>query len=270
MSTPLLEPVSHSLITPELAAAIEKANADLLRSLADHAGGRTWSKGDSCAAYVSPGSPLNQCVAADLTPACLDEIKAFYADCGSGFEFGVTAFTSQEMFDELAGRGWPIIEREQVMVLDLEDGWPHYPDPAGVELRLVQGDDADKVADAMVDGFFGPSDGPPGMTELVQMSAQADGYALMGAFEADQAAGGANVAWSGEIGWLRGGSVREPFRHRGIHKALQSRRLEILKEKGCQIAIMGALPGSTSQLNAQKLGFQIAYTRLSFYCSKPG
>lgn len=262
--------MSQPLVTPDLAAAIERSNADLLRSLADHAGGRTWLKGDACAAYMNPGSPLNQCVAADLTPGCLDEIKTFYADCGSGFEFGVTAFTSQEMFDELANRGWPIIEREQVLVLNLDDGWPHYVDPEGVDLRLVHGSDVDKVADAMIDGFFGPSDGPPGMNELVHDTAEADGYSLMGAFSGAEAVGGANVAWSGDIGWLRGGAVREPFRHRGIHKALQSRRLEILQEKGCRVAVMGAMPGSTSQLNAQKLGFQIAYTRLSFFCSKPG
>jgi hypothetical protein len=37
--------------------------------------------------------------------------------------------------------------------------------------------------------------------------------------------------------------------------------LKFAAEKGCKIAMMGALPGSQSQRNAEKNGFRIAYTR---------
>ena len=50
-------------------------------------------------------------------------------------------------------------------------------------------------------------------------------------------------------------------RNRGGQTALLEARLKFTAEKGCKIAIMGALPGSQSQRNAEKNGFGIAYTR---------
>ena len=34
--------------------------------------------------------------------------------------------------------------------------------------------------------------------------------------------------------------------------------------QGCDIALMGALPGSGSQRNAERHGFRIAYTRIKW------
>ncbi len=39
-------------------------------------------------------------------------------------------------------------------------------------------------------------------------------------------------------------------------------RLDYAAAAGCQLATMGALPGSTSQRNAERLGFRVAYTKL--------
>jgi hypothetical protein len=38
-------------------------------------------------------------------------------------------------------------------------------------------------------------------------------------------------------------------------------RLRFAAERGCDLAMMGALPGSASQRNAERQGFRIAYTR---------
>jgi hypothetical protein len=49
------------------------------------------------------------------------------------------------------------------------------------------------------------------------------------------------------------------------------RRLRFAADQGCDLALMGALPGSASQRNAERQGFRIAYTRLKWqlYSSKP-
>jgi len=36
------------------------------------------------------------------------------------------------------------------------------------------------------------------------------------------------------------------------------------KEQGCDLAMMCAAPGSTSQRNAERQGFRIAYTRIKW------
>ena len=44
-------------------------------------------------------------------------------------------------------------------------------------------------------------------------------------------------------------------------------RLRFAAEHGCRLAMMSSLPGSQSQKNAQKNGFEIAYTRTKWHLS---
>jgi hypothetical protein len=50
-------------------------------------------------------------------------------------------------------------------------------------------------------------------------------------------------------------------KNQGAQSALLEARLQFAIEQGCDLAMMCALPGSPSQRNAQRNGFQIAYTR---------
>ena len=42
------------------------------------------------------------------------------------------------------------------------------------------------------------------------------------------------------------------------------RNVALLAEQGCDLAMMGAAPGSASQRNAERHGFRIAYTRIKW------
>jgi len=60
---------------------------------------------------------------------------------------------------------------------------------------------------------------------------------------------------------MAGASTLPESRRRGAQSALLRDRLQLARNSGCSIAMMGAAPGSQSQRNAQKNGFEIAYTR---------
>jgi hypothetical protein len=60
---------------------------------------------------------------------------------------------------------------------------------------------------------------------------------------------------------LAGASTVPEARRLGAQNALLSARLQYGIDRGCSLAIMCALPGSQSQKNAQRNGFNIAYTR---------
>jgi GNAT superfamily N-acetyltransferase len=61
---------------------------------------------------------------------------------------------------------------------------------------------------------------------------------------------------------LFGGSSTVPeLRRRGLQTALLEERMRYAYDQGCDLAMMVALPGSESQRNAERKGFQIAYTR---------
>ena len=64
-----------------------------------------------------------------------------------------------------------------------------------------------------------------------------------------------------DVAILAGASTVSEARRQGAQTALLDARLKFAQLQGCKIAMMGALPGSQSQRNAEKNGFRIAYTR---------
>jgi predicted acetyltransferase len=60
---------------------------------------------------------------------------------------------------------------------------------------------------------------------------------------------------------LVGASTVPEARRRGAQLALLGARLRYAADNGCDIAVMGAQPGSGSQRNAERQGFRVAYTR---------
>ena len=66
------------------------------------------------------------------------------------------------------------------------------------------------------------------------------------------------------VALLAGASTTPKARGRGAQLALLDIRLRHAAEHGCDLAMMGAAPGSGSQRNAQRHGFLIAYTRIKW------
>jgi GNAT superfamily N-acetyltransferase len=55
--------------------------------------------------------------------------------------------------------------------------------------------------------------------------------------------------------------ARLEHRRRGVQSALLRTRLEIAGRAGCDVAVVTTQPGSKSQENVQKQGFELLYTR---------
>lgn len=72
------------------------------------------------------------------------------------------------------------------------------------------------------------------------------------------------------IAILAGGSTLPEARRQGAQNALLEARLAHAAGEGCDLAMMGALPGSDSQRNAERQGFRIAYTRSKWRLPEPG
>jgi len=66
------------------------------------------------------------------------------------------------------------------------------------------------------------------------------------------------------VGLLAGASTIPDGRKKGAQNALLDRRLQFAAERGCDLAMMCAAPGSGSQRNAERNGFRIAYTRIKW------
>ena len=57
-------------------------------------------------------------------------------------------------------------------------------------------------------------------------------------------------------------AVRPALRRRGVQRALIAARLADARADGCDLAMAITMPGSDSQRNLQRAGFELAYDRL--------
>jgi GNAT superfamily N-acetyltransferase len=79
-----------------------------------------------------------------------------------------------------------------------------------------------------------------------------------------RAAGVASLRCDGGVALFNGASTVPEARRRGVQRALLAARMGIAAKQGCDLAVMCASPGSTSQRNAERQGFRIAYTRVKW------
>jgi GNAT superfamily N-acetyltransferase len=73
--------------------------------------------------------------------------------------------------------------------------------------------------------------------------------------------GGATMRISEGVAQLTGAATVPAHRRRGVQTALLSARLADAAAAGCDVAVITTQPGSTSQQNAQRQGFDLLYTR---------
>jgi len=66
------------------------------------------------------------------------------------------------------------------------------------------------------------------------------------------------------VALFAGASTIPEARKQGAQRALLESRLRYAAESGCDLAMMCAEPGSSSQRNAERQGFRIAYTRVKW------
>jgi GNAT superfamily N-acetyltransferase len=74
-------------------------------------------------------------------------------------------------------------------------------------------------------------------------------------------AGGASMRIAEGVAQLTGAATAPAHRRRGVQTALLSARLADATAAGCDVAVITTQPGSKSQQNAQRQGFDLLYTR---------
>ena len=102
------------------------------------------------------------------------------------------------------------------------------------------------------------------MLEMGRLYANTEGLRLFLAELDGQAIATGALSLCEGVAHLAGASTIPEGRRRGAQLALLEARLQYAASHGCDLALMGALPGSGSQRNAERHGFRIAYTRIKW------
>ena len=168
----------------------------------------------------------------------------------------------------LTGRGYRLILFDNVLGLVLR-GEPGRVTPPGVEVRPSGEEEFQAWLDVVLEGFAHPgTQGVPLHDELpreVIAGAGRDCAAAGGiryiALRDGVVAGGARLCRAEGVAQLAGATTAPEHRRRGVQAALLSARLADAAAAGCGIAVVTTLPGSKSQQNAQRQGFDLLYTR---------
>lgn len=261
------------LVDKELSARMERteglANARFVEARARHSprSGVTWIEvAGAFAMFDGVDSPLTQSfglgMGSEVLPEHFEAIESFYRERNSPVLLEISPLAPMELLSLLNDRNYKPIEYTNVMCRSIGPNiaMPH-SQRSEVRVRPIGPTETEGWAECsargwsenpeyfeMILGFgrtFATTQGATGMLAEIEAKPIATGVVFIAE----------NVAL------LAGASTIPEARRQGAQTALLASRLTFAVEQGCDIAMMGALPGSPSQRNAQRNGFQIAYTR---------
>jgi hypothetical protein len=208
--------------------------------------------------------------AGPVTPKDIEHVEKFYFDRESDAQVDVSPYADPSLFQSLNQRGFQVEEFNQTLGrwirLETSLAPAERRNPAvlpGLEIRPLQTDEAGKWSALLARVFFGEEQAPQ-FHHVFQPWATPEHPLSLAAFADGQmvaAAGGIIVPEHRMAGFFGAGTLPE-FRRRGIQQAFMRRRLEIVQQAGCDLAVTLTMPGTTSQRNVERAGFRTAYTKV--------
>ena len=138
------------------------------------------------------------------------------------------------------------------------------PNGERLSVRVVRDDEHDVWADTAARGWSHLPELMPFMQELASVNRHRRNHVAFLVHISGEPAAAGGVALVDGVALLSGASTVPSARRQGAQRALLEARLGYAATHGCDIAMMGASPGSDSQRNAERQGFRIAYTRVKW------
>ncbi len=260
---------------PALAARIDAAEAALCAAVARYTPGADITPlGGGLAVLARPGSPVNKVAGVGfdggLDPTALAAVEAIWHGRGEAVRFEVATLAAPEVHRDLTARGYRLEGFEHVLGRPITAADAAVELPGAITIERVTAATSALWLDLSLAGF-GASDGTGAeadadsaldvlrqvfgdfakVDELPRYLARVDGVA----------AGSASARYAGRLAQLCGASTIPAFRRRGVQRALLSARLADAWAAGCDLAIVTTAPGSQSQANVGRVGFELIYAR---------
>jgi GNAT superfamily N-acetyltransferase len=262
-----------------LARRIERAEAALIADTSRATQARTGVEGfliplaGGLASFAEPDSPFNKVVGLgfDGVPSAgeLDVVEKAFADRGAPTQVELAHLAESAIGELLSDRGYRLESFENVLGLALDGDDPEPIRAPGIEVRRSTADELDAwvavVADASThpdtQGLPWHDEFPREAVENAERDFAAAGGTRYAAFRDGVLAGGADFRITDGIAQLAGAATAPAHRRHGVQSALVAARLADARAAGCDVAVIVTQPGSKSQQNAQRRGFDLLYTR---------
>lgn len=227
--------------------------------------GAAWMEyAGACAMFDGTGSPLTQTFGFGvLSPASEDvllRLEEFLVSRGARPFHEVSPLSGNEALAVLGGEGYRPVEVTSVLYRPL----PASLEPSPVQARAASPDEVPLWAETAAEGWSEYAELSAIMHGLARVTATSAGTTpFFAELDGRPVATGALAMHDG-VALLAGASTIPSARNRGAQRALLEARLRHAAEADCDLAMMCASPGSTSQKNAERQGFRVAYTRVKW------
>ena len=216
--------------------------------------------------YFGAGSALSEAkgmgMAGPVSAEDLETLTRVFHDRGVPAKVMVCPLADPSLVEGLSGLGYRAMGFENVLYRELDRSETFPAPPEGIALDWAGPDEADVCGETLARGFAAPDEPDAELWEALGMSSRVEGLASLLARVGGEPAGAANLLIRDGLAMLCGASTLPSYRNRGIQTACTHARLAFAARNGCSLAVMGALPGTTSQKNVERLGFRVAYTKL--------
>jgi len=220
--------------------------------------------GGAYAVFDGVDSPCTQTfglgIFEELTEETLDSIESFFLKHDAPVHHEVSPFAGIAALDLLCKRSYRPIELSSVLYRPVQR--PAATIARGVTVRITGPEEAALWSRISARGWAQEQSQLMDFLERFGAVTAARDHTVCFVAEFGGTPGAAGVLCIHEGVALFGGSSTVPeLRRRGLQTALLEERMKYASDQGCDLAMMVALPGSESQRNAERKGFQIAYTR---------
>ena len=218
--------------------------------------------------FAGLGSPIGRATGVGLegplTNADLDRIEKFYSERKAPSQVDLTPLHAPDVFEMFKQRGYAIAELNNVLYRRLDPAEEFAPPPPGYEIRRSSPDEAEMTG-SIVEGAFFPDGAPEPfrglMAPLYQME---NALAVVASCEGTPVACGTGIVIQQyRVFALCGAGTLSAHRGRGLQTALLKARMAEASRAGCEYAVVVTQGGTTSQRNVERLGFRVAYSKVT-------
>jgi GNAT superfamily N-acetyltransferase len=217
--------------------------------------------------FAGLGSPIGRTTGAGFdrpfTAEDLDRVEQFYRSQRAPSQVDLCPLHEPAVFEMFKERGYCIAELNNVLYrrLDRDEKFGMSP---SCEFRRGVREEAES-ASAIVERAFFPDGAPEAFKGLLTPLYQMEGAVTFAAcIDGKMAACGAGlVIPEHRIFAVCGAGTLAEFRGRGLQTALLRARLAAAAEVGCEYAVVVTQGGTPSQRNCERLGFRVAYSKVT-------
>jgi hypothetical protein len=217
------------------------------------------------AIFVGPGSPLTHAVGLGMHGPVrseeLDGLEAFYRARGASVSVDLCPLADASLLELLGSRGYRTTEFMNVLIRPLTGSEVAAPE---VPIRLANDGEEELWALTVGRGFLEKDTLTTEEMDVGRNIFHMPGSLCYLAFAGNLAVAAGAMAIHGGLATLFADSTTPGFRGIGLQSTLIRERLHAAIEtsaNGCDLASASTLPGSVSQRNYERNGFQVAYTK---------